>query len=244
MHAVRKHILDILKEREGATVAELADALEMAAVSVRHHLDILQGDNLIKVARVERKGSVGRPQQIYVLTDEAIEYFPNNFAVLAGNLVRQIKQTLPPEQVECVFRNLARDLAGQFERSPSRDGANGVNAAGAAQGAQIEAQLERIAEFLNTQGYLASWEEDAEGEYLLHKHNCPYAGVSAEHRELCVMDQVLVETLMARPCERVQHMVTDGHCCTYRVGSAAGGERAACEGDVLPIRRTAIALVA
>jgi predicted ArsR family transcriptional regulator len=231
VHAVRKHILEILKEREGATVAELADALEMAAVSVRHHLDILQGDNLIKVARVERKGSVGRPQQIYVLTEEAVEYFPNNFAALAGNLVRQIKQTLPPEQVECVFRNLAHDLAGQFERGP-------------AEGGQIEAQLERIAEFLNSQGYLASWEEGADGDYLLHKHNCPYAGVSAEHRELCAMDQVLVETLVERPCERVQHMVTDGHSCTYRVGQAAKCGQEECTPDALPVRRTAIALVA
>jgi predicted ArsR family transcriptional regulator len=231
VHAVRKHILEILKEREGATVAELADALEMAAVSVRHHLDILQGDNLIRVARVERKGSVGRPQQIYVLTEEAVEYFPNNFAVLAGNLVRQIKQTLPPEQVECVFRNLARDLAGQFER-------------GAAGDERIEAQLERIAEFLNSQGYLASWEENADGEYFLHKHNCPYAGVSAEHRELCTMDQVLIETLTARPCERVQHMVADGHSCTYRIGQEMEYGQAEREADVLPVRRTAIALVA
>lgn len=236
MHAVRKHILETLKEREGATVAELADALEMAAVSVRHHLDILQGDNLIRVARVERKGSVGRPQQIYVLTDEAVEYFPNNFAALAGNLVRQIKQTLPPEQVECVFRNLAHDLARQFERNA---GPNGL-----AEGVQIEAQLERIAEFLNRQGYLASWEEGADGHYLLHKHNCPYAGVSAEHRELCAMDQVLVETLVERPCERVQHMVTDGHCCTYRVGRAAECGQAECGQNTLPAGRTAIALLA
>ncbi len=61
VHAVRKHILEILKETGGATVAELADRLEMAPVSVRHHLDILQGDGLICIGRVERTGSVGRP---------------------------------------------------------------------------------------------------------------------------------------------------------------------------------------
>lgn len=237
MHAVRKHILEILKEREGATVAELADVLEMAAVSVRHHLDILQGDNLIKVARVERNGSVGRPQQVYVLTDEALDYFPNNFAALAGNLVRQIKRTLPPEQVDCVFRSLAHDLAGEFERDAQES---------SGQAAPMEAQLERIAQFLSSQGYLASWEETGDGDYLLHKHNCPYAGVSAEHRELCAMDQVLVETLVERPCERVQHMVTDGHCCTYRVGqtaaSGACGEGEGC-GSTRGVQHATIVLV-
>src|SRR5687768_16664802 len=104
MHAVRNHILQIQKERDGATVAELAEGLEMAPVSVRHHLDILQGDALIYVERLERKGNVGRPQQVYALTPSADEHFPDNFAALAGSLVRQLKQTLPPEQVEIAFR--------------------------------------------------------------------------------------------------------------------------------------------
>jgi predicted ArsR family transcriptional regulator len=174
---------------------------------VRHHLDLLQGDNLIRVERLERSGAAGRPQQVYALTDEAADYFPNNFAALAGNLVRQMKHVLPHDQVECVFRNMAHDLAGQFECSESLD-------------ATIEHRLERIAVFLNEHGYLASWEQDVSdpgGSYLLHKHNCPYAGVSSEHRELCLMDETLVDLLTERPCQRVSHMVNDGHCCTYRV---------------------------
>ena len=83
----------------------------MAPVSVRHHLDILQGDDLICVDRVARKGSVGRPQQIYALTDEASSYFPNDFAALAGRLVGQLKQTLPPEQVTHAFCAMARETA-------------------------------------------------------------------------------------------------------------------------------------
>ncbi len=121
MHAVRKHILELLKERDGATVAELAESLNMAPVSVRHHLDILQGDNLISVDRLERKGNVGRPQQIYALTNVANEHFPDNFAALAAGLVRQLKRVLPPEQVEVAFKELAQDFAGkvqpQFGRS-------------------------------------------------------------------------------------------------------------------------------
>ena len=214
MHSIRKRILEILKQRNGATVAELADALEMAPVSVRHHLDILQGDNLIRVDRVERSGGVGRPQQVYMLTEEANDYFPNNFAALASNLVRQIKHILPNEQVECVFRNLAHDLADQFER----DKLNGMC---------LEQRLDHIADFLSERGYLASWESDEgdpAGSYLLHKYNCPYTGVSNEHHELCLMDETLVNLLMQRPCQRISHMAADDHCCTYRIAAAAHAE--------------------
>jgi len=236
MHAVRKHILEILKERQSATVSELADVLEMAPVSVRHHLDLLQADNLICVDRHERKGNVGRPQQVYVLTGEADGYFPNNFAILARNLVRQVKNVLPQEQIDALFQSLAVDLAKEFgdceEINPETCS---------------KEHLRRVAEFLNERGYLASFEEASDGKpgvFLLHKHNCPYAGVSGEHSELCLMDQTLVNTLMGSDCERVAHMVSEGHCCTYRVEVAGLNV----DEHAIPLmrlpERSAIALVA
>lgn len=220
MHAVRKHILEILKEQNnGATVAELAEHLEMAPVSVRHHLDILQGDNLICVDRLERKGNVGRPQQIYMLTEEATAYFPNNFAALAGKLVEQIKQMLPPDQVPCAFRSMAQEMAAEC--------------AGLAPDMAISDRLAQITDFLNERGYLARWEEvpaegtpmaDADsrqkgwtGEFLLHKYNCPYVGVSSDHRELCMMDQTLINELTGCACERVASLAEGSSCCTYRI---------------------------
>ncbi|HRW05323.1 MAG TPA: ArsR family transcriptional regulator [Caldilineaceae bacterium] len=234
MHALRKQILEILKEQsKGATVAELAEQLEMAPVSVRHHLDILQGDNLICVDRLERKGSVGRPQQIYVLTEEAIAHFPNNFAVLAGKLVGQIKQLLPPEQIPCAFRAMAQEMAAECD--------------GLYADMPMAARLEQITEFLNDHGYLARWEaveeeavtEDddgteilletahqheyrakngvAVGDLFIHKYNCPYAGISDEHSELCLMDKALIDELTGCACERVASMAEGSPCCTYRV---------------------------
>jgi len=214
VHAVRKHILEILKEGDGATVAELAEKLEMAPVSVRHHLDILQGDNLICVERIERKGNVGRPHLIYALTPEAAQHFPNNFASLAGNLVRQLKQILPQEQVECAFRSLAHEFAGELSREEWLN-------------APFETRLERVTTFLTEHGYLAHWEhvgDNPEDGYLLHKCNCPYAGIAGQHAELCLMDQTLVDDLLGQPCKRIQSMVHNQRCCTYQIGNVNHSE--------------------
>lgn len=232
MHAVRKHILEILKENGSATVAELASSLEMVPVSVRHHLDILQGDNLIGVDRVRRQGSVGRPQQVYTLTDQAEEHFPDNFAVLASGLVRQLKAHLPPEQVEASFCSLAREIAGEL---PPVDLA----------ALPMPERMQRVTAFLSDKGYLAGWEkvpaaevttqaspqsgaqstipwtaallDPSEEVYLLHTCNCPYAKVSSEHGELCLMDQVLVRTLLGDGCQRVESLANGGSRCTYMV---------------------------
>lgn len=208
MHAVRQQILEILKEGDGATVAELAERLSMAAVSVRHHLDILQGDNMICVARVERKGNVGRPQKIYDLTNRADDHFPDNFASLAESLVRQIKMVLPAEQVQCAFRTIASEMAEGISRAKL-------------DAASTEERLDIITEFLTQRGYHARWEaaEDSQDGYLLHKYNCPYSGVSTEHQELCLMDQALVDELLGQPSHRAQSLITSGHRCTYHIGS-------------------------
>lgn len=215
MHAVRKHILEILKEQSsGATVAELAERLAMAPVSVRHHLDILQGDNLICVERLERKGNVGRPQQVYALTVEASSYFPNNFAALAGKLVEQIKLVLPPEQVACAFRAMAQQIAAEYNEG----GCHYNDAAGPHD--HFQQRLQHITDFLSERGYLARWETmagSAAEVYLLHKHNCPYAGVSNMHHELCLMDQALVNELFGQSCERVSSVSNGDTCCTYRI---------------------------
>jgi predicted ArsR family transcriptional regulator len=214
VHVVRKHILEILKEANGATVAELAEKLVMAPVSVRHHLDILQGDNLICVERIERKGNVGRPQLIYALTAEAVRHFPNNFASLAGNLVRQLKQILPQEQVECAFRALAHEFADELCREELLN-------------ASFETRLERITAFLNERGYLAHREhigDNPEDGYLLHKCNCPYAGVAGQHSELCLMDQTLIDDLLGQPCKRTQSIIQNQRCCTYQIGNITHSE--------------------
>lgn len=220
VHAVRKHILEILKETGGATVAELAERLNMAPVSVRHHLDILQGDALIRVGRVERNGAVGRPQQFYVLTAEAAALFPDNFAALAAGLVRQMKGILTPDQLSCAFHALAHEIAAESELNNWSQ-------------LPLESRLERVTDFLNQRGYLARWEANsvsanggsADGGYLLHKYNCPYAGVSGEHRELCVMDQMLIDELVGQHCCRTQSVADNANCCTYSVGGAVGAEQ-------------------
>jgi predicted ArsR family transcriptional regulator len=211
VQAVRKRILEILKRRSSATVNELAQELDMAPVSVRYHLDILQGDNLIQVDRVRREGNVGRPQQVYSLTPEASELFPTNFPALTSGLIRELKKALPQAQVDNIFCTLAKEFAQELQVEPTAD-------------MDLEERLELVTHFLSERGYFARWERDEHLDkevrnpgYLLHTYNCPYACVSSEHRELCLMDQEMVNELMGQPCRRVDSLAEDGQCCSYQV---------------------------
>lgn len=202
MQPTRFRILEIIKEQGDVTVAELAHRLDMAPVSVRHHLDVLQGENLISSPRVRRPGTVGRPQQIYALTDAASAYFPRNHESLAARMLDEIKTVLPAEQLHALFERMADGVARDVHPLP--------------EDASLDQRIDHAVDFLNERGYLARSEKQ-DDHYLLVTLNCPYAGVAEQHRELCAMDLRLMNHLLGLSPTPITRLSEGGCRCTYRI---------------------------
>lgn len=183
MQDVRKRILQIIQERGHATVAELAEILGMAPVSVRHHLDILQGDGLIRVDGVRRRPGAGRPQHVYTLTPEAMEVFPKNYDGVLRHLLAELRIRAAPAEMEELIRHVARRMAAEMKETIG-DAA-----------ASWEAQLDAIVAALNERGYMARWEKEGE-DYRIVLANCPYAGLVNAFEEFCALDAHLISELL------------------------------------------------
>ena len=54
MQSTRQEILEILKEDREATVEDLASRLELTPMTIRHHLNVLQAQNLVVAPTVRR----------------------------------------------------------------------------------------------------------------------------------------------------------------------------------------------
>jgi predicted ArsR family transcriptional regulator len=200
LQTVRRRITEILKERGPATVAELAGELDMAQVSVRHHIDILVGEDLVELSGLRRQNGAGRPSQLYGLTAAAVRLFPQRCDALAGGMLRELKAALPPSEVRAVLYRMAERSAHEAEPPP--------------EGASVEEQLELVAGFLCQKGYAARWEA-CDDHYELHACNCPYAGVADQHHELCAMDLHMMQNLLPEAI-RLQTRAIDGASrCTY-----------------------------
>ncbi len=194
-----------MKEQGDVTVAELARKLDMAPVSVRHHLDVLQGENLISAPRVRRRGTVGRPLQVYALTEAANAHFPRNHQSLAMRMLDELKTLLPAEQLQGMLDRMADSEARQAPPVPDD--------------ASLEQRVALTVDFLNQRGYLARYERQGDA-FILYTLNCPYSGVSDQHRELCSMDLRLISSLLGMPPSPVNRLA-EGDCrCAYRVGGA------------------------
>ena len=99
MQETRRFILEILRRRRQATVDDIVAELQkqrgsITAVTVRHHLKLLQEEDLITSPELRRRTSPGRPQYIYTLTDKAREHFPNNYQRLAEGLLEELQKHL------------------------------------------------------------------------------------------------------------------------------------------------------
>lgn len=200
MQSTRQEILNILREEKQATVEDLAERLELTPMTIRHHLNVLQAQNLVVASKVRRSKRVGRPRLVYTLTDAADDLFPHGYGELARQLLTEVKEVVSVEEADAMFRRIAARVAS--EAPPAEEGQS------------FEERLDQVSEFLEEQGFLSHWEETDEG-YVMTNVNCPYRQVSREHHEVCILDTELIRNLLDVEPERLTSMRQGEATCSF-----------------------------
>ncbi|MDX9992300.1 MAG: winged helix-turn-helix transcriptional regulator [Anaerolineales bacterium] len=200
MKSTRERILQTLLRAPRSTIINLAEAVGINPISVRHHLTNLQMEGLVQ-AQEERHG-VGRPRLVYLLTEEGMERFPTRYLRLTTRLLKQMKETLPGPLIGDLFREVATSLADQHQ---SR-----------LQGLEIEERLEAVKELLADEGFVVEWEKK-DDEYHIHEITCPYLQVGQAHPEVCTVDETLISRMLSLPANKIQCILSGASHCTYVV---------------------------
>ncbi len=209
MKSTRDRILQTLVSQPRSTITDLARAVEINAISVRHHLTSLEAEGLIS-AEEERHG-VGRPRLVYFLTEKGLERFPTRYFRLTNRLLDQIRDTLPGETVQKLFVQMANDVASKYI---SRT-----------QNLPIEEKLELLKEVLAQEGFVVEWEKKAD-QYQIHEVTCPYYHVGQSHPEVCSIDQTLISSMLSIPAEKIHCVLRGDANCTYVISNLEKVEQA------------------
>jgi DeoR family suf operon transcriptional repressor len=204
MKSTKDKILQTLLRRPKITINELAEAVEINPISVRHHLTNLQMEGLIDAEEVRH--GVGRPRLVYSLTQDGMERFPTKYLRLTTRLLAQMKETMPGPVVSQLFNQIAEDLANEYSSQ--------------IQGLSMEERLEFVKELLAQEGFTVEWEKKGT-EYQIHEISCPYYQIGVAHPEVCTVDQTLISKMLALPANKVQCILDGGSHCTYVVQTAA-----------------------
>jgi DeoR family suf operon transcriptional repressor len=197
----RREILESLKKRGELTTDELADKLGLTTSGVRQHLVALTSDGL--VAHREVREGPGRPRHCYYLTAAADALFPRAYSDLTNELLGYASDA-DPELVERLFeRRRRRRVEGAAARLAGLD---------------FAVKVEELARILDEDGYLADFQAQPDGTYMVTEHNCAILGVARRYGQACSSEiGFLREALPEATIERVQHMIAGAHSCAYEV---------------------------
>jgi len=205
--STRQRVLQTLLSRQRCTINELAEAVNINPISVRHHITRLEAEGLVN-SEEERHG-VGRPRRLYFLTEDGQERFPSRYLRFTIRLLEQLKDTMPEAMVSLLFRHMAEDVASEYEAKMS--------------GLNMEERLNLVTQLLSNEGFTVEWEQKG-NEYHIREISCPYYHIGQSHPEVCSVDQTLISTMLSVPAEKVKCVLNGDTYCTYVVSNIAAME--------------------
>ncbi len=204
----RDKVLHTLLTRQRCTINELAEAVDINPISVRHHITKLEAEGLV-TSEEERHG-VGRPRRVYYLTEDGLELFPSRYLRLTLRLLEQLKGSLPEPMVNKLFAQMAIDMASDYQAEVG--------------GMTMEQRLDLVTSLLNQEGFTVEWEKQ-ENQYLIREISCPYYHIGQNHPEVCAVDQTLISTVLEVPAEKVKCLLNGDAHCTYVVSNINAVEK-------------------
>jgi DeoR family transcriptional regulator, suf operon transcriptional repressor len=208
MKSTRDRILQTLLNHPRSTIIELAAAVGINAISVRHHISSLEADGLATYE--EERHGVGRPRLVYYLTEKGLERFPTNYLRLTTRLLDELKETLPEPMVSKLFANMATDLASRYA-SQIKD-------------LSMEERLELVKTLLGQEGFTVEWEKHGD-KYHINEITCPYYHIGQSHPEVCTVDQTLISTVLDIPAEKINCVLHGDSHCTYVIPNLTSREK-------------------
>jgi predicted ArsR family transcriptional regulator len=196
--ADRPALLDLLKIHGPTNIPKLATLRGVNPNAVRQQLAMLQREGLVEV-RLE-KAAVGRPTQLYALTDKADALFPQAYGPLALTLLRQLREMDGEKKVDQMFDRRTKSLIAAYRKRLA--------------GKSLGDKWQELARIRAEEGYMAR----VEGKGLT-EHHCPIAAIAKEFPQVCLFEKKLFEAVLGAPLDRTDHLASGGRACVYAPGT-------------------------
>ncbi|WP_374163952.1 helix-turn-helix transcriptional regulator [Arcticibacter sp. MXS-1] len=198
--------LQLLKTRGPLTAKEIAEELGITNEGARQQLVRLSEEGLVRY-NSSTKG-VGRPVQVYELTDKANTSFPNNHAALTVELLDTIKEQLGQEALNVVITSREAETVKRY-KAILKD----FN--------KLDDLIAGYTAIRTNEGYMAEFKKEQNGQFLLFENNCPIGAAASSCKHFCESDmRVLKEILGSKvSIERMDHIASGERRCTYRIKS-------------------------
>jgi predicted ArsR family transcriptional regulator len=196
-------IVEYLQRNGAATIKDLEEMLGITTTAVRQHLSTLQAGGY--VARRTVHAGVGRPHHTYSVTENVRELFACHCDDLALTLLEEMFQMEGPQKVAALLERVGGRLANRY--------------AGAVKSSVLRKRVEEMASVLDRQGVLTDVDARDDETVTLRTYNCPYHELAQEHREICTMDQEMMQQVLGSDVILSACIMDGDSGCTFVVST-------------------------
>lgn len=190
----------LLRHKGGAAIDELAQAVGVTRTAVRQHLASLLREGLVAAGGTRASG--GRPQQLYLLTEEGKEAFPRHYSWFAQLLVEGIEKEHGTGGLRSRLARIAASVVVQLKRQRPVDQA------------ALAGKVRALAGLMDGLGYDA---RTAPGVApTIEADNCVFHELAMRNPEVCQFDLALLSGYTGAKVELTECMARGGHVCRFR----------------------------
>lgn len=199
--STRDEILYMLKMNGSLTVSDISKELGITEMAVRRHLNTLERDELIRSSLVRQ--AMGRPTNLYSLTEKAEDYFPKAYRNLAKDILDGIFEEEGADKVKEVFELREKRLREKYKQEMQ-----GVST--------LEEKVNTLFHIQSGKGYMVELEKVQNG-FLIKEYNCPIFEIAKQYNHACDGERKLFENVLGTDVEAVQCMARGDHSCVYLI---------------------------
>jgi DeoR family suf operon transcriptional repressor len=170
--------------------------------SVNQHLIALERDGYVQKAASRKTG--GRPQHVYVLSENGTNLFPKQYSWFSKMLIDTLRQQVGEQQVSQFMYDLGIKLsAGLIPRLVGKN---------------RKERIDEVVKIMNETGFVARVVPAAGAEKLprVECKNCVYHDLSKDYPEVCRFDIGFLAGLMGAEVEHQSCMQRGGDSCRFR----------------------------
>jgi DeoR family suf operon transcriptional repressor len=200
--STKQEIINMLKIQKRLTVSEMAKQLGITEMAVRRHLNTLERDQLVRTTLVRQ--AMGRPMNVYELSEKGEELFPQNYKQIALDFLKDIESVAGRDVVEKLFQNRKERIKQMYEEQFANK--------------SFDEKMVELAHIQNKHGYMTELKKDEDGTYHFIEHHCPIAEVAKDYQAACDCELELFQQLLGTSKVTSQACMAKGDdVCHYEI---------------------------
>lgn len=179
--SVGEKLLILLKKHGPMQASEAGEHLGTTGEAARQQFTKLARDGMVE-AHSECRG-VGRPVQRWHLTALGNKRFPDCHAELTVKILTTIRRELGEDAIGKIIT--ARENEARRDYFDKLQGAE-----------TLEERIIRLVAIRTEEGYMAQWEKEPEGSWLIIENHCPICSAASMCQGFCRAELELFQTVL------------------------------------------------